>query len=197
MSRFDSIPGQLAFDDPALAPATPPLEPAASGEAPPLDVPALQVEVIRSKRRKKTAQARLLGSTVEIRIPAGCSRKEEQELIEHFTAKFERARSTDAIDLDRRARQLADRFGLPRPSSIRWVGNQQLRWGSCTPSDGTIRLSDRLAEYPGWVLDYVIVHELAHLVVAGHNAEFWALVDAYPLTERARGFLIAKGLDGD
>ncbi|MDH3683297.1 MAG: M48 family metallopeptidase [Acidimicrobiia bacterium] len=153
--------------------------------------------MIRSARRRKTAQARLIGSTIEIRIPGRCSGAEERELIEHFITKFERQRSTDGIDLTARAVQLANRFGLPHPSSIRWVTNQRCRWGSCTPADGTIRLSDRLAEYPAWVLDYVIVHELAHLVESGHTPAFWALVDGYPLGERAKGFLIAKGLDGD
>jgi len=197
-----TIPGQLAFEDPALAvhvqgpePADPPEH--GSGRPEPASTSALDVDVIRSSRRRKTAQARLIGSTVEIRIPAHCSLDEERDLIEHFTAKFERSRSTDGIDLDRRARKLADRFDLPRPSSIQWVGNQRFRWGSCTPSSGAIRLSERLVEYPSWVLDYVIVHELAHLRVAGHNADFWRLVEAYPLSERARGFLIAKGLEGD
>jgi predicted metal-dependent hydrolase len=198
------------FDDPVLAASTsagptiaaptiaaPTIEGPAPTSLPPAGPPSLQVEVIRSKKRTKTAQARLVGSTVEVRIPARCSREEERELVAHFTTKFERARSTDSIDLERRARRLADRHQLPRPTSIRWVDNQQSRWGSCTPSNGSIRLSSRLAEYPTWVLDYVIVHELAHLVVAGHDADFWRLVDAYPLTERARGFLIAKGLEGD
>ena len=206
------------FDDPALTPRETATgddgsaggEPADSGpdeetmvddvgesSEPGRGQPALDVEVIRSKRRTKTAQARLVGSTVEIRIPSSCSSKEEQELIEHFTAKFERSRSTEAIDLEQRAAQLAERYELPKPTSIRWVSNQQYRWGSCTPSDGSIRLSDRLAEFPGWVIDYVMVHELAHLLVSGHDADFWALVEAYPLCERARGFLIAKGLEGD
>ena len=208
MTRLDWIPGQLSFDDPvlaALAPPDPEPEPPPAitpeseppSESLPLGGPALEVQVIRSSRRKKTAQARLVGSTVEVRIPARCSPEEEQQLVEHFTDKFERARSADAIDLDRRARKLARRFDLPEPTSIRWVGNQHLRWGSCTPDDGTIRLSDRLAEYPNWVIDYVIIHELAHLRVSAHNPEFWGLVDAYPLTERARGFLIAKGYEGE
>ena len=43
----------------------------------------------------------------------------------------------------------------------------------------------------------MIVHELAHLAVHGHGPKFWALVERYPRTERARGFLIAKGLEED
>ena len=65
------------------------------------------------------------------------------------------------------------------------------RWGSCTPATRTIRLSTRLAAFPDWVIDYVIVHELAHLVVHGHGPDFWDLVNRYPRTERARGYLIA------
>jgi len=71
------------------------------------------------------------------------------------------------------------------------------RYGSCTPVDGTIRISDWLANMPDWVLDYVIVHELVHLIEPSHNARFWALVARYPRAERARGFLIAKGMYED
>jgi len=155
----------------------------------------LVVEVIRSANRRKTAQARLHGGRLEIRIPARCTRAEEAELVRHFRAKFERMRVADDVDLSQRAAELAARHGLPTPASIRWVGNQQHRWGSCTPADATIRLSDRMSGFPGWVIDYVIVHELAHLVEAGHSARFWELVNTYPLTERARGFLMAKGWD--
>ncbi len=158
--------------------------------------PAADIEVIRSPRRTKTAQARLVGTRLEIRIPARSTKAEEAELVAHFRAKFARSRTTEGIDLPRRAEVLATRFGLPLPTEIRWVGNQAHRWGSCTPANGTIRLSDRLAGFPDWVLDYVIVHELAHLVVADHSDRFWELVEAYPLCERARGFLIAKGLEG-
>lgn len=65
------------------------------------------------------------------------------------------------------------------------------RWGSCTPSQGRIRISERLADVPPWVLDYVLVHELAHLEVPGHGTEFQQLVHRYELTERATGYLIA------
>ena len=90
-----------------------------------------------------------------------------------------------------RAHQLSDKYleGLARPVSVRWADNQQSRWGSCTPQDGTIRLSTRLQGMPSWVVDYVLVHELAHLLESGHNARFWRLVERFPRTERARGFL--------
>ena len=70
-----------------------------------------------------------------------------------------------------------------------WVTNQQQRWGSCSPGDRSIRLSERLQGMPGWVVDYVLVHELAHLVEPSHDARFWSLVDGYPRAERAKGYL--------
>lgn len=63
------------------------------------------------------------------------------------------------------------------------------RWGSCTPEDRTIRLSHRLAGMPRYVQEYVLVHELAHLLEADHNAAFWAWVKRYPQSERAIGYL--------
>ena len=92
----------------------------------------------------------------------------------------------------RRAHDLNDRYlgGLATPESVRWVENQNSRWGSCTPGDRTIRLSVRLQGMPGWVTDYVLVHELAHLIEPGHDPAFWGWVDRYPQAERAKGFLI-------
>ena len=72
---------------------------------------------------------------------------------------------------------------------MRWVTNQNTRWGSCTPSEGSIRLSHRLQGMPEYVVDYVLLHELAHLLVPGHGPRFWRLLEAYPRTERARGYL--------
>src|SRR6476620_10101286 len=82
-----------------------------------------------------------------------------------------------------------DRIVVRIPASMSWVTNQNARWGSCTPGDRTIRLSDRLQQMPGWVVDYVLVHELAHLLEAGHTPEFWAWVDRYPKAEKAKGYL--------
>jgi predicted metal-dependent hydrolase len=157
----------------------------------------MRYEVIRSPKRRKTVQARLVGGVVQVFIPARMTKAEEDKWVAEMVGRFQRKEAVAPIDLAARAEVLATRYGLRQPASIRWVDNQEWRWGSCTPADRTIRLSTRLGGFPPWVVDYVIVHELAHLSVGGHGREFWALVNRYPKTERARGFLIAKGMDGD
>jgi predicted metal-dependent hydrolase len=111
-------------------------------------------------------------------------------MIARLAVRDGRTRRTD-LELASRAARLAARYlpDHPDPTSVRWVANQNGRWGSCTPEDGTIRISNRIAGMPEWVVDYVIVHELVHLVIAAHNAQFWALVNRYPKAERARGYL--------
>lgn len=155
----------------------------------------MRVEVVRSAKRRKTVQAREVNGVVRVHIPAAMSRAEEERWVGEMTRRFARRHATGHVDLAQRAEVLAVRHGLPHPESIRWVDNQQWRWGSCTPGDRTIRISSRLAGFPDWVLDYVIVHELAHLVEGGHGRRFWDLVARYPRAERARGYLLAKGVD--
>jgi predicted metal-dependent hydrolase len=155
----------------------------------------VKVEVVRSPRWRKNVQAREVNGVLRVSIPATMTRADEERWVAEMVRRMERRGTTRSVDLVQRAEQLAARYDLPPAQSIRWSTNQQWRWGSCTPSEGTIRISSRLAREPGWVLDYVIVHELAHLRVASHNARFWAVVNRYPLAERARGFLIARSLD--
>ena len=161
------------------------------------------VRVIRSVRRKKTVAARWDGDVIEILVPAHIDDAELHEIIDKLTSRLAKKRSHKGRrsddDLERRAQRLnREHFnGRLRFESIRFVTNQRQRFGSCTPAHGTIRLSDRLRKYPEWVLDYVIVHELAHLIHPNHSSDFWEAVSAYPLTERARGFLIAVGLAED
>jgi predicted metal-dependent hydrolase len=155
------------------------------------------VEVRRSQRRRRTVSAYRDGERIVVLIPAQFSRAEEREwvsrMLERINAREQRTRRTDA-DLAARASRLAIRY-LPehptaaRPASVRWVTNQNGRWGSCTPSDRTIRISDRVQDMPDWVVDYVVLHELAHLVVPSHSTAFWSLVARYPKAERARGYL--------
>lgn len=157
----------------------------------------MKVEVIRSARRRKTVQARMVGDVVRVLIPASMSKKDEATWVSEMVKRIERQLSVEQIDLAARAAQLGSKYGLPAPRQIRWVANQEAIWGSCTPVDASIRISTRLAKEPRWVLDYVLVHELAHLVVHGHGPAFWNLVYRYPRTERARGFLIARDLEPD
>lgn len=160
------------------------------------------VEIIRSANRTKTASARMVEGTLVVRVPANISKEEElrlvRELMPRVLRKVRRAEGR-LPDLNRRAADLNTRYfsGKLKPREIKWVTNQRHRYGSCTPSTGVIRISDRVASMPLWVLDYVLVHELAHLVEANHSPAFWKLVSRYPLTERARGYLIAVGLEGE
>jgi predicted metal-dependent hydrolase len=134
---------------------------------------------------------------LRVSIPATMSRSDEKHWVDEMLRRVNRERATANVDLEARARSLARRYGLPAARSIRWVDNQRWRWGSCTPSDGSVRVSSRLAGYPDWVVDYVVVHELAHLRHPGHDAAFWSAVDRYPRSELAKGYLIAKGEEAD
>lgn len=147
-----------------------------------------EVRVVASERRRKTVGARLRDGVLEVRVPASLGPAEQARWAERMAQRFERRGVADRIDLGERARALARRYRLPEPASVRWVDNQEHRWGSCS-ADGSIRLSSRLAPYPGWVLDFVLVHELAHLAEPDHGPGFQALVRRYPRAERAQGFL--------
>lgn len=155
------------------------------------------VEVRRSARRRRTVTAyRESGRTVVL-IPAAFSPAEERRWVAQMVAKLQtreerRRRSLggdDELMVRARALSAAHLDGLAEPASVRWVDNQQRRWGSCTPADRSIRLSSRLRSMPEYVVDYVLVHELVHLLEPGHDERFWALVARYPRAERARGFL--------
>jgi predicted metal-dependent hydrolase len=162
------------------------------------DRAAPAVEVRRSARRRRTVSAYRDGDVTVVLIPARFSKAEERrwvaEMLTRLQARDRRRESgprrSDAALLAR-ARRLSETLldGQVDPVRVRWVSNMASRWGSCTPADGTIRISSRLREMPGWVLDYVLVHELAHLLVPGHGDDFWALVGTYPRAERARGYL--------
>jgi predicted metal-dependent hydrolase len=166
----------------------PPVEhrPAAAG-VPPL-------EIHRSPRRRRSAAASARDGVVVVRLPAGLSDGEEERLVTDLVAKVTgasraAARGGDAA-LQRRADQLADRYldGV-RASSVRWSARMRRRHGSCTPAEGSVRISRALATAPAYVLDHVLVHELAHLQVADHGPRFHALVDRHPHAARATGWL--------
>jgi predicted metal-dependent hydrolase len=158
-----------------------------------------RIEVRRSRRRKRTVSARVEGRTVVVLMPAGLPRSEEHRLISDMLARLRRSRRRAGTgrsdeDLMRRATALSARWldGRPRPASVRWVPAMTTRWASCSPGSGEIRVSDALRGVPSYVLDYVVVHELVHLVVpGGHPPRFWEEVRRFPRTERAMGYLEA------
>jgi predicted metal-dependent hydrolase len=155
------------------------------------------VEVRRSQRRRRTVSAYRDGERVVVLIPDQFTRAEESEWVARMLARLAaregRINQSDDELMNRAerlmARYLSDYGQAAAPATVRWVTNQNGRWGSCTPADRTIRISHRIQEMPDWVIDYVLLHELAHLVVPGHNAQFWNLVGRYPRAERARGYL--------
>jgi predicted metal-dependent hydrolase len=155
------------------------------------------VEVRRSQRRRRTVSAYRDGERVVVLIPDQFSRAEETEWVDKMLARLaareERVSRSDEELLVRAhrliSRYLSEHARVAVPASVRWVTNQSGRWGSCTPADRTIRISHRIQEMPDWVIDYVLLHELAHLVVPSHNGRFWELVGRYPKAERARGYL--------
>lgn len=181
MSDAPHLPGLGPDDEPVEPPAPPPF----------------RVEVTRSAKRRKTVSANLVGDVLRIALPSWMSKAEEAHWVREMSGRFLRKMSADRLRLSERADTLASRHDLPRPGSIRWADDMRSRWGSCTPSLGTVRISTRLAAFPDWVVDYVIVHELAHLEVLGHTDDFWRLVYRYPKAERAIGYLIARSGDGD
>ena len=148
----------------------------------------------RSARRRRTVSAYREGDRTVVLIPARMSEAEEQRWVNVMLDKLaaqESKRVLGDAELAERADRLSAQYfeGRARPNSVRWVTNQNTRWGSCTPAEGSIRLSHRLQGMPEYVVDYVLLHELAHLLVPGHGPRFWQLMDAYPRTERARGYL--------
>jgi predicted metal-dependent hydrolase len=152
------------------------------------------VEVRRSRKRRSTVTAYRDGDRTIVLIPARFTRAQEGEWVTRMLARLsaqERRRRPGDEQLSHRAKVLSERYlsGLARPASVAWVTNQNARWGSCTPADRTIRISTRLLGMPTWVIDYVLLHELAHLIQPGHGQRFWSLLESYPRTERARGFL--------
>ncbi len=162
----------------------------------------MNIKIVRSSNRVKTVQARLVNGEMVVHAPARMTDAELAPIVDKLRQRLERrqAKETHALsdaDLEQLAHELNRQYfrGELRWQSIRWVTNQNTRFGSCTPSNGTIRISHRVATMPAFVRNYVIVHELAHLKEPGHGPRFWQLVNRYPKTERARGYLMAVGLE--
>ena len=160
---------------------------------------APEVEVRISKRRKKTSEAKWVAGRIVVSVPAHLSVESRQKtvdwLVERLLTRHRLQSGLDDDGLLARAIELSDRYLVgARPVSVRWVTNQSARWGSCSYYSGHIRLSHRLRVVPEWVLDSVLVHEVAHLTHADHSPAFHKLAGAYPRHKEAGIFLAGYGL---
>ena len=166
-----------------------------------ITVEGVSVTVVWSDKRRKTASLEVVDGRYIMRVPGALAPADTPELAERLLRRYTGRLRRRELNGDDALRQRADELnreyfgGKLQLLSIRYVTNQRRRYGSCTPSRGTIRISDSVAALPDWVRDYVIVHEMAHLAQPNHGPSFWRLVKRYPLAERARGYLIALGLE--
>ncbi len=190
MTLFDV--SELARSEPAEALRQTPVAPAGGLAEPP------EVEVRVSARRKKTSEARWVGGRIVVSLPAHLDAETRQKTVDWLVERLltrERDLPSDDESLLARAIQLSDRYLVgARPVSVRWVTNQSARWGSCSYYSGEIRVSHRLRAVPQWVLDSVLVHEVAHLTYADHSPAFHRLAGAYPRHDDAGMFLAGYGL---
>ena len=160
---------------------------------------APEVEVRISKRRKKTSEAKWVGGRIVVSLPAHLDVESRQKtidwLVERLLTRHRLQSGLDDAGLLARAIDLSDRYLVgARPASVRWVTNQTARWGSCSYYSGHIRVSHRLRVVPEWVLDSVLVHEVAHLTYPDHSRAFHKLAGAYPRHKEAGVFLAGYGL---
>jgi hypothetical protein len=180
--------------------ATAPTNPAApEATTPPAPSSWPEVEIRVSARRRKTSEARWVGGRIVVSLPAHLSGEAREKtiawLVDRLVAKHPLRSAVGDSDLMARAEALSDRYRIgARPTSVRWVTNQMSRWGSCSYHSGEIRISHRLRSVPEWVLDAVLVHELAHLVHPNHSPAFHQLANNYRRHHEAGIFLAGYGL---
>ncbi|MBN1262798.1 MAG: M48 family metallopeptidase [Candidatus Pacebacteria bacterium] len=161
----------------------------------------MQVKVFRSYRRKKTVSAKEINGTICLYLPQRLSIRDEKKYVQWARSRIKASlkkkslqeRNRDKL-LEKRAQELNQKYfhGKLSWTKISYSSRQnKLMFGNCNPRKRIIRISDRLLKMPRFVQDYLIIHELAHLKIAGHSPKFWQLVNRFPKTERARGFLMA------
>jgi predicted metal-dependent hydrolase len=159
----------------------------------------IRVEVVRDGRLRTRIHWEWHGNHVRIRaprhVPEAQLERHVAEIVEEVQRRRAQVRARADADLEALAKKLNRRYfdGEIQWHSIRWVSNMTKRVGSCTaggPTDGDIRISDRIKGWPRWVVEYVVAHELAHRKYPDHSKEFWAYLSRYPKAERARGFVL-------
>lgn len=174
-------------------------EPASGGK-----LPFSEVIIKFSARRTRTVSARIVGGILEMSVPGdikhGELKKITGKLINKIHRKELKTQHNRTRPLTEVFARLNDRYfeGKLKVESIEYTARQNRKFGCCFPDSARILLSDRLINMPDWVRDYVVIHEMAHLIEPNHGAAFWNIVSRYKLAERARGYLMGAGFnDGD
>jgi len=111
--------------------------------------------------------------------------------------RMHRSRPTDERLAERAQRLNVRHFGGRLTWTSIGYADMAHTWGSCTFTTGAIRIAKRAGLLPDWVLDYLLVHELAHLVHSDHGPAFHELEERYPLSERAQGYLMGIDSTGE
>lgn len=160
---------------------------------------SITVEVIRDGRLRTRIHWEWNGDHVRVRAPRRVPQREIDRhvsmIVEEVKRRRAQVRARADADLEAIARRINRRYfgGGVSWHTIRWVGNMRKRLGSCTvggPTDGDVRISDRIKGWPDWVVEYVVAHELTHRLYPNHSRGFWTHVNRYPKAERARGFIM-------
>ena len=154
------------------------------------------IEIRRSSRARRWRLEVPWGGPARLTVPVSANREEVQRVLAERRSWIEerRRRQVPRLGLERlavteldarnRAREVisavavreADRLGVAY-RRIR-IGGQRTLWGSCS-ARGTLSFNWRLALAPPDVLDYVVVHELCHLLIPNHSPSFWSLVERH------------------
>ena len=162
-----------------------------------------EIKIIRSDNRRRTISARLVENTMFVHAPGSISDAELKKIIDRLKKRLHRRKIKNELDKTQGLTIAADRLNKEyfnsklKIISITYSANQNTIFGCCNYRTKEIRISHQLIQMPYWVKDYVIVHEMAHLIEPNHSKAFWDIVYRYRLAERARGYLMAKGLDSE
>ncbi len=159
----------------------------------------MEITVVRSKKRKRTISARLINGVMVVQVPVSISETQLQPIITSLRLRIENKRLKEELNSKKELQDIflklnRDYFaGKLAVGQIGYVTDQVSKFGCCNCRSGEIRISHRVSAMPKWVKEYVVMHEMAHLVEANHGTDFWVLVNRFPYTERARGYLTAVG----
>ncbi|MFA5276780.1 MAG: M48 family metallopeptidase [Candidatus Omnitrophota bacterium] len=161
----------------------------------------MEIKIVRSHRRLRTVSARMVNDCLVVSAPLTLSENHLEEIVSGFKLKFEKKRIKDELNKNQPLSEVAGILNEKyfnnqlKINSIEYVSGQNSKYGCCNYRTGCISVSHKVGLMPAWVRDYVLIHEMAHLVVPNHSKAFWDIVYRYKLTERARGYLMAAGVN--